>query len=297
VRGSIFILFGLLFFHASTVFGQEVVLSGGFKADSVKIGENVAYWLKIKYPQHLQAVLPDSNYNFAPFELASKQFFESKIINTEVVDSVVYILQTYEIEPTLYLKTEAIIFSKGDSLSIFSNPDSIFLKQLVSQVTDTTSLITNTEYVHVDEQINFPLLTYIVFTLAVISIIVLLVFGKRIKRHFKLKKLKKEYAQFSEYITIQIRTLKEKPTPQLAELTVAEWKKYLERLEKKPFTKLTTKEIVFDTTNKELEFPLKEIDKSVYGKIVNEELYKAFQSLEDFAQHRYAVTTEDIKHG
>jgi len=297
VRGSLLTSILFFIFHTSGLFAQEVELTGGFTSDSVKIGENLNYWLKIKYPQQFQAVLPDSLYNFAPFELSSKQFFKSKIVNTNIVDSAVYTLQTYEIDPILFLKTKAIIFSKGDSLPIVSNVDSVFLNQLVSQVTDTTTLKANTDYIRVPGQFNYPLMTYLLVGLGVVSLIILLVFGKKIRRYYVLKKLKKEYAQFSEYITVQIRSIKSDPNPELAELTVGEWKKYLEKLEKKPYTKLTTKEIIIDIANKELESPLKVIDKSVYGKASNEELYKAFQSLEDFAQHRYNVTTEDIKHG
>lgn len=297
VRGSLLTLVLFFIFRTSGLLAQEVELTGGFTSDSVKIGENINYWLKIKYPQRFQAVLPDSLYNFAPFELADKQFFDSKIVNTNIVDSAVYTLQTYEIDPVLFLKTKAIVFSKGDSVPIVSNVDSVYLNQLVSQVSDTTTLKTNTDHVPVPSQFNYPLMTYVLIGIGVASLIVLLVFGKKIRRYFILKKLQKEYVQFSEYITLQIRSIKSDPSPELAELTVGEWKKYLEKLEKKPYTKLTTKEIIVDTSNKELESPLKAIDKSVYGKATNEELYKAFQSLEDFAQHRYTVTTEDIKHG
>ena len=55
--------------------------------------------------------------------------------------------------------------------------------------------------------------------------------------------------------------LKSTPEAQLAETTLSYWKKYQERLDKFPFTKLTTKEILEESFTKELEKPLHAIDR------------------------------------
>ncbi len=68
-------------------------------------------------------------------------------------------------------------------------------------------------------------------------------------------------------------------------------------LEDKPYTKLTTKEIMMLEYTKELKETLRNIDRSVYGRVPNEELYKEFQAVEDFTQHRYSVITDQIKNG
>ena len=197
VRGKyllVFVVVILSFYNNAK--GQEIILKGGFLRDSVKIGENVDYWLTLTYNPSLQAVLPDSNYNFAPFELYTKKYFPSKISNTQIVDSAIYSLQTYEIDPVLFLETTAVLFSKGDSFKIQSNADSIFLDLLDTQITDTTSLKANTSYADVRNQFNYPLYSYILAALGVIAIIILVVFGKKIRRHFLLKKLKKDLKMF-----------------------------------------------------------------------------------------------------
>jgi hypothetical protein len=45
----------------------------------------------------------------------------------------------------------------------------------------------------------------------------------------------------------------------------------------------------------ELKDTLKSIDRSVYGKKENAELFKDFQAIEDFTQHRYQLIIDQIK--
>ena len=76
-----------------------------------------------------------------------------------------------------------------------------------------------------------------------------------------------------------------------------QWKNYLERLELQPFSKLTTKEILALEFTSELKEALRNIDRSVYGNHRDAELYKSFQDIEDFTQHRFHMKIEDIKNG
>jgi hypothetical protein len=64
------------------------------------------------------------------------------------------------------------------------------------------------------------------------------------------------------------------------------------------FTKLTTQEILsnYDHTE-ELKTALKSIDRCIYGGITDENLYRHFQSIEDFTQYRYGKKIDEIKHG
>ena len=74
--------------------------------------------------------------------------------------------------------------------------DSILLTELAPMVSDTTTLIANTNYEAVNRFFNYPLLYIILGSLAVITIILLLIFGKKIIRFLKLRKLRKEYENF-----------------------------------------------------------------------------------------------------
>ncbi len=288
------ILFLIFSVHVSA---QEIKVNGGFVEDSLLIGEDVNFWITASYPSDLEMVFPDSVYNFSPFEFSSKTFFPTKSIDGAAFDSTVYTIQSYEIDLVQYLSIPAIILDGLDSAVIQTPIDSILLKELAPIVSDTTTLIANTDYESVNRFFNYPLLYIILGSLAFIAIVLLLIFGKKIIRFFKLRKLRKEYENFSGQLSGYINSLKSNPESDLAEKALFFWKRYQERLDKFPFTKLTTKEILAESFAKELEKPLHSIDRLVYGKRETESIFQDFQQIEDFTQYRYNKKVEEIRDG
>ncbi len=276
---------------------QEIQVKGGFLEDSLLIGQDINFYLTATYPPSLEMVFPDSNASFAPFEYSAKLFFPTEMKGELAYDSTIYTLQSFEIDPVQYLQLATAILDGADSTVIKSNIDSIYLTELAPMVSDTTQLIANADYFTVDRAFNYSLFYIILGAVVLVVIILLVIFGKRIVRYFKLRKLKNEYESFSRALTEFIRELKKRPDPDTAEYALNTWKKYQEKLEKFPFTKLTTREIVIKDFNKELEKPLKSIDRLIYGKRETETVYQDFQQIEDFTQHRYNKKVEEIKYG
>ncbi len=297
VQGKFWIFVGIVL-SSFLAHSQEIKVEGGFIQDEFEIGDEIAYWMTASYPKQTELLMPDSLFDFTPFEYAGKDYFSSQLLASGIIfDSAVYTLQCYEIDEVQYLKLPAIKLAFGDSTLIYTQTDSIFFKQMVAQVSDTTSLKTNLSLANVSTQFNFPLLWIVIGVLALIALIIFLVFGKKIMIKIRLRKLKKDYLRFSDQFTILIRELKNDASKEKAEGAASYWKKYIEKLENKPFSKLTTKEILALGYTQELESSLKNIDRLVYGKVANEEIYKEFQSIEDFTQHRYSVKQEEIKNG
>lgn len=278
----------ILLAGATLIYGQEIKVRGGFVQDSLKIGQNVSYWLSASYPKNLDLILPDSNFNFTPFEFAERRYFETLGDSVMARDSVVYGLQSFEIEPIQYLNLPAIILDKEDSTIITSPLDSIFLIELVEVATDTTALLTNTDHQRVAREFNSPLLMFSGGALVVIALIVLIVFGKKIRRHFKLKRMARAHDQFLDDIAQLISSLKIAGKPDTAEQAINLWRRYLEKLEGLAFTKFTSKEISKLPFAEELKDPLTAVDRCVYGKLESGTVYQDFQHLEDFAENRYA---------
>ena len=95
-------------------------------------------------------------------------------------DSTVYTVQSFEIDKVQYLQLPAIILNGSDSTVINTPLDSIFLTELAPFVSDSTSLKKNLAYQNVNTQFNYPLLYYVLGGLILLTIILLLIFGKRI---------------------------------------------------------------------------------------------------------------------
>lgn len=287
--------FGLLFFRVGI--GQEIKVRGGFMEDSLLIGQDVNFYMTAVYPPELEMIFPDNGYNFSPFEYSTKRFFPTQLIDGLAYDSTVYMLQSYEIDLVQYLQLPAIILDGSDSTILFTPLDSIYFAELAPIVSDTTQLVANLKYQRVNTVFNYPLLYYILGAIIILVVILMLLFGKRIMRYFKMRRLNKEYEKFSAQLTTFIRKLKTEPTSELAEEALSMWKRYQEKLDRFPFTKLTTKEILKDKHNRELEKPLKSIDYLIYGKKTNVTIYQDFQQIEDFSQYRYLKKVAEIRHG
>lgn len=295
-RGK-YLLVAIALLFSFNMRAQEVSVKGGFLEDSLLIGQDVSFWISATYPPSLEMVFPDSLYSFAPFEINGKQYFPTQVSGNLAYDSTVYILQSFEIDKVQYLKLPAVILDGNDSTIIETPLDSIFLTELAPIVTDTTTLKTNLDYQLVDTEFNFPLMYYILGGLFILIVILLLIFGKRIIKWFKLRRLRTQYEEFSDVFNSYIKKLRVDPDPALAEKALVLWKNYQQRLDKVPFSVLTTKEILSQDFTQELEAPLKSVDRVVYGKRVQEDVFQDFQQIEDFTQHRYSKKIEEIKDG
>ncbi|WP_420318292.1 hypothetical protein [Ekhidna sp.] len=276
---------------------QEVVVKGGFVEDSLLIGQDINFWISASYPPELEMIFPDSLYSFAPFEFSGKTYLPTQIKDGLAFDTTVYTIQSFEIDKVQYLKLPAVILSSGDSSVIETPLDSIYLTELAPVVSDSTKLKTNLDYQAVNRQFNYPLMYYIIGGLILLVIILLLIFGKRIIKWIKLRKLRTQYEQFAEVFNSYITKLKVDPEPELAEKALVLWKNYQQRLDKKPFSVMTTKEILSYDFTDELATPLKSIDRVVYGKRMQENIFQDFQQIEDFTQERYSKKVAAIKDG
>ena len=249
------------------------------------------------YPADVNLTLPDTNYNFSPFEFISKSYDPTVSRGSLLFDSVTYTLQSFEIDTVQYLQSVAKIWKEDGFTKIEPPIDSIIFRDLVENVSDTVALHTNLQLAKVKKTFNYPLFSIIGVGFFIIALVVFLIFGKKVRRAWRIRRLRKAYTEFSIKITDCIKIIRKEPTPQNAEFAVAIWKKYLEKLEKKPYSKYTSKEILSFPNNRELNDALNAIDCTVYGEQVQKELYKSYQEIEDFTQHRYNMALDSIKNG
>jgi hypothetical protein len=282
---------------SSVSLAQQVQLKSGFVQDSIKIGLPVQYWLSARYPAYLDVFLPDSTHSFSPFEYAGRSLFETRLDSSYAIDSVVYSLVSFEIDKIQFLKLPALLFHRQDTSVFFSPKDSVFLMEYVYMVSDTTKLKSDTRFVNIPLQVNYPLYAIILTALALILLILLLVFGQNIRRYYLRKKLAREHLVFCEKIGKVIEQLKSKGAPELAGEGLNLFKVYIEKLEKVPFTKLTTREISALSFTSELVNPLRAIDRCVFGKMESGTIYQDFQQLEDFAEWCYKKQFEKLSDG
>jgi len=270
-------------------------------ADSVRLGEEVGYSLSIKYPNYMDLVFADSNFNFYPFEYNRKQYFTTSSDSIISMDSIIYYLATYEIDKVQSLRVPVYLLKLGDSSTIFPTADSIRLKEVIAQLPDSVKqnssigAKSNTDLVALHKQFNYPYWLLGLVTLVIVILVVIIFFGKKIKRKLQLYRLQKKHQKFIarfNNLVVKLRNNEAEP-----EVVLVTWKQYMERLDKMPYTKLTTTEILEHMETQDIKKPLKAVDRSIYGNLSDQDLYRSFEDLEYFSEHRYNVKVEQLKYG
>jgi len=290
-----------LLFISVNIHAQEIKPKGQFLADSIKIGEPVGFALSLKYPKKMDILFPDSLYDFSPYELEKKTYIPTKSDSVYSYDSAVYYLSSFEIDPIQRLKLPVFVLHGNDSTLIHTAEDSVFLKELVEEVPDSISaeaapLKENTTYIQVPLEFNYPYFIIGTIILVIILVVVYAVFGKKIRSAFILRRLKKKHQKFLAQFEVLV-TKQNEPASKLAERILIHWKRYLEKLENRPYTKLTTKEIITAYSPGEIADDLKGLDRAIYSSATGSSLENNYKALKTFAQAQYEHKIEEVKHG
>ena len=298
-KASICILF-FCFLFPSFLFAQEVEVRGGFLSDSLKIGEQTAFYLTARYPSNLNILFPDSTYSFEPFEYQRKKYFLTKTANGISADSTIYFLTTFEVGRVQRLSLPVYVVHAGDSTLIRTQPDSVLVTQLVVQVPDSLTadklpLKMNTAYQKVYYNLNFWLIVIIFGGLVALAVIAWLLFGKKIKRYFKVRKLQKNHALFSDRYNSFLSQLQSTFSRLTTESALVDWKKYMEQLESRPYTKLTTRETLRLINEPALTEPLNRIDQAIYGHDTT--VMESLKNLKMFADQQFKRKMKEVQHG
>lgn len=287
-----FLVLLVLFFDSAL--GQDLKPNGYFLKDSIKIGEVVPYTLSYKDKKNRPVIFPDS-IHFLPFELISKEYFDTQSDSINSIDSAVYYLATFEIDTIQRINPPVFIYTGSDSLELYGDIDSIVLNQVVTQMPDSVSLEETSAYQPISLQFNYPYWIIGLIILGILSIVVAVVWGKEIRKRIKLYRMSKQLIKFQEQFDIEIDELNRDTSKIRIESVLKFWKSYMEKLDSLPYTKLTTKEIVKVQQNSSLEETLKSIDRNIYSPIEVNALQNDFEFLKDYSEDRYNFITEGIK--
>lgn len=279
---------------------QEIIVRSKFLIDSVKLGESINYTMAAKYPSKLTILFPDSTFAFTPFEFQKKIYSTTQTINGISYDSVIYTLQTYEVDSLQFLRLPIFISNRADCTLYYSNTDTVFFKHLVKTIPDSLAvnnlpLKANTNYVNVKWELNTILFAIIVGALLLAAVIVWIVFGKRIRKYFAMKKLMRKHQEFVNRFGKSLEQLNAEFQPERAEQVVVIWKKYLEELLSIPYTKYTSKEIREREQNEELGNTLKNIDRMIYARLGEDK--SSFANLLQYGEQKFQQRMEEVKNG
>jgi len=276
-------LLAIVFFSINFIQAQSIEPKGVFVESELKIGEEVSFALSIKYDKNLNILFPDSTYNFGTFEYNSRTYFKTRTDSAQSYDSVVYKLSTFEIDSIQFLQLPVFIINEDDSMIFLSNIDSIQLIHVVTEIQENPELKANTELVDIHKQFNYPYFLIALGIIFILTLAVALFFGKQLVKAWKIYRLNRIHKKFIQRFFNLIRDVSSNNPNKTPEHVLAVWKRYMERLEKKPISKLTTKEILVLHNNGQLKDNLRIIDRSIYGGEKGNDLFASFDYLMKFS--------------
>jgi hypothetical protein len=135
----------------------------------------------------------------------------------------------------------------------------------------------------------------VVGTLLVLAAVVWIVYGKKIKKYFRLKKMQKAHQAFLESYSGLVENVKSAFSSITTETALSLWKKYMEQLEARPYPKLTTRETMKMENNESLGKNLHSVDRAIYGHDM--QVIESLENLKKFADQRFVQKLEEVKHG
>lgn len=294
------ILASLLILIPTCAFSQEVQLKGGFLSDSLKIGEQTAYYLAARYSSDLTVLFPDSTHTFAPFEYQSKEYFLTRTTDGISADSAVYFLTTFEVDRVQFLELPVYVVMDRDCTMVSTEADSVLITQFVAQMPDTVSteqlpLKMNTAYQEVSYDFNIWLMVFLITVLLALVLIVWVLFGQKIQRYFIIKRMQKNHAYFLDTYNAFVAQLRINFSPPATESALVTWKNYMEKLDARPYTRLTTPETQRLVKEPALAEHLKLIDKAIYGHDTT--VVDSLENLKHFADQQFHRKVKEVQHG
>jgi hypothetical protein len=283
----------LLSLTAEAIVGQN--LQSFFNKDSVKIGEPVELTLYYEHASYAAVLLPDSAFNYYPFEYISRKYYPTRTREGLSADCTVYILRTFEPIEQLSLALPVRIFTETDTLILKHSPAQVQLKPMLTGNPDLDQLRIQVLFNPVPKQINYPMILLVTFASLFTIFILNAFFGKPIRRRFRIFTAIFAHRQFVKSFETLEKTYLSKKEVTTLEKILGHWKDYLTILEEKPVSSYTSTEIIAMYGKEDLKNSLQILDRAIFGRILSEEEDKALKTLKSFSNKRYISRKNEIR--
>lgn len=285
----------LLMAFSLTGNSQNIEVEGYFLQDSAKIGERVPYILKAKYGKGYNVVFPDSTYDYSPFELLEKKTYITYTNEGVTIDSAVYYISNFSLDPVTEFSLPVFEIFKYDSLEHRPNEAGLALTLTIDQIPQELSFRENNVYQPIEMEFNYPLWISVMLAVLVLVGLIAFFFGTTLRRKWEIYLEKKKYRRFIKRWEKAEKAFASNPDMDHADELLGLWKTYMEHLKNRPFRDWTTTEISDFLKNKEIIKDFREIEMIIYAGKEGQDLPQACQNLRNICTDTYnqKITSPD----
>ena len=269
---------------------------GTFIDDTIEIGRPFRFALTVKHPATRDVFYPDTARHFAPFLVRQVAVFPTKTVGQVSLDSAVYTLVSFEVSRARVLQVPVYLNNGSDCTAVLSLPDTVFLRSTVLANTrpDTLQLTSVTTLTPLPQEFNYAYLALTVSIMGVVVGAIYILFGSLFRQRWQRFLLARDHTRFLKTYNQLTRNLGPESTGDTANQAIVNWKKYLERLESKPYTSLTSSEIADRIGDDRLADALHETDRIIYGGSFTSQSPLALRVLSEVAVSAYQRRREAI---
>lgn len=269
-----------------------------FAKDSIKVGETVKLSLSVRYQSKLRILMPDTNHVFVPFELIKKEYYPTKTSDGISRDSVVYFLATYALDSIQTLQLPVFQFAENDSTEWISDPVSVrVLQSFKGPLPENPVFQSDNSLISIPLKLNYP---YLILGIGILLALILAInffFNRPIQRFIYLfieRRRHDAYIRQFDRISVQLAN---QLTIDSMEKLLNIWKKYIQRVDNKPYTTFTSMEIFKVLPDSVLKNALQDIDRWIYGGMEIKDWRSHVEYIKEISLQLYLKRRESIKNG
>ncbi|MVM40267.1 hypothetical protein GO730_25830 [Spirosoma sp. HMF3257] len=276
---------------------RQLPLRGYFLTDSIEIGRPFQYSLTYRHAPTIDVLFPDTSRHFAPYRVEKVAVFATETTGIGSAassrDSAVYTLVSFDTKPFQLLTVPVRIINEADCTAQWSQIDTVFLRSKLALAKRGSSrsvipkLATETSLATLQQQFNYLALAFGFLSVAVVAFLLYGLFGRTIRRQWRLYKLKRQHLSFQNDYNRLTRTINSYTAADIANQAVISWKSYLEQLDKQPYTSLTTPELAARMNDERIANALREADLMIYRATYSPESLPALRLLGEVATNAY----------
>jgi len=290
---KLFCTFLLFFLDHFAATAQNTIPVAHFHEDSAKVGEPIPLSLTFYSPEGQEVLFPDSTYDFSPFEWVDQQWFPTRSAEGKSRDSVVYALRYFELDTTQKISLPVFVLrGEKDTLKIHSDSVALTANFVVKVMPDSLHLRQNTQFVPFRQQANGYLLALVALAVLLLASGVWALFGGRILRAMRLRRMEKQFEKFKESY---LKLIQESPDGEQTDHALGIWKAYLSKLLRRPLSGHTTREFRRDFPEaREIHEALRQLDRAIYAGESNDKTRDALETLLDFAATNFQQHKKEV---